>query len=142
MARLPKPTASELKILRVLWQDGPSTVRDVHAQIAAREELSYTTVLKQLQIMTAKGLVERDTQARAHIYKPVGSELQTQHELLGDFISRVYDGSSSRLVMQALGMSRPASQAELDEIDSLVRKLRRQSSLDDPGEDDSGDENG
>jgi BlaI family transcriptional regulator, penicillinase repressor len=134
MARLPQPTASELKILHILWQDGPSKVRDVHARIARNEELSYTTVLKQLQIMTTKGLVERDTQARAHIYKPVGSELQTQRQLLGDFISRVYDGSSSRLVMQALGMSRPASSEELDEINSLVKKLRRQPDLDDPGE--------
>lgn len=135
MARLPRPTASELKILRVLWQDGPSTVRDVHARIARNEQLSYTTVLKQLQIMTAKGLVERDTESRAHIFKPVRSELQTQRELLGDFMSRVYDGSPSRLVMQALGMSRPASAEELDEIDSLVRELRRQSKREDPGED-------
>ena len=134
MTRLPQPTASELKILHILWQDGPSTVRDVHARIARNEGLSYTTVLKQLQIMTTKGLVERDTQARAHIYKAVDSELQTQRELLGDFISRVYDGSSSRLVMQALGMSRPASAEELNEIDSLVRKLRQQSNLDNPGE--------
>lgn len=135
MARLPRPTASELKILRVLWHDGPSTVRDVHARIARNEQLSYTTVLKQLQIMTAKGLVERDTESRAHIFKPVRSELQTQRELLGDFMSRVYDGSPSRLVMQALGMSRPASAEELDEIDSLVRELRRQSKREDPGED-------
>jgi len=135
MANLPQPTTSELKILRVLWQDGPSTVREVHARIARNELLSYTTVLKQLQIMTAKGLVERDTESRAHVFKPVRSELQTQRELLGDFMSRVYDGSPSRLVMQALGMSRPASAEELDEIDSLVRKLRRESKLDDPGED-------
>lgn len=127
MATLPQPTASELKILRVLWQLGPSTVREVHEEISRAERLSYTTVLKQLQIMTGKGLVERDTEARAHIYSPVRSELQTQREMLGDFMSRVYDGSPSRLVMQALGMSRPASADELDEIDSLVRKLRRQS---------------
>lgn len=137
MATLPQPTASELKILRVLWRQGASTVRDVHQQINRNEQLSYTTVLKQLQIMTSKGLVERDTEARAHVYKPVHSELQTQREMLGDFMSRVYDGSPSRLVMQALGMSRPASADELDEIDSLVRKLRRQSRLEQQGEDDA-----
>lgn len=134
MATLPQPTASELKILRVLWKLGPSTVREVHEEIGRGERLSYTTVLKQLQIMTGKGLVERDTEARAHVYRPVRSELQTQREMLGDFMSRVYDGSPSRLVMQALGMSRPASAEELDEIDSLVRKLRRQSRGNEKGE--------
>lgn len=130
MVTLPQPTASELKILRVLWQFGPVTVRQVHEEINRDENLSYTTVLKQLQIMTGKGLVERDTGARAHVYKPVRSKLQTQREMLGDFMSRVYDGSPSRLVMQALGMSRPASADELKEIDSLVRRLRRESGAD------------
>lgn len=137
MTTLPQPTASELKILRVLWNHGPSTVRAVHQQINQSEQLSYTTVLKQLQIMTGKGLVERDTKARAHVYRPVRSELQTQKEMLGDFMSRVYDGSTSRLVMQALGMSRPASPEELDEIDSLVSKLRQQTGPEDQGEDDA-----
>jgi len=125
------PTASELKILRVLWHQGPTTVRSVHDEISRHEKLSYTTVLKQLQIMHGKGLVERDTRERAHVYRAVNSELQTQKAMLGDFVSRVYDGSPSKLVMQALGMSRPATAEELEQIDSLVRKLRER----DAGED-------
>jgi len=118
------PTPSELKILRVIWQRGPSTVREVHQRIAGGESLSYTTVLKQLQIMTEKGLVRRDTGQRAHVYVAVNGERETQQELLGEFVSRVYGGSSSRMVMQALGLSRPASRQELDRIDALVRELR------------------
>ncbi|MDT8409378.1 MAG: BlaI/MecI/CopY family transcriptional regulator [Wenzhouxiangellaceae bacterium] len=120
----PRPTASELKILRVLWETGPATVRQVHGHILENDALSYTTVLKQLQIMTEKGLVERDVERRAHVFKPVYSESQTQKAMLGDFITRVYDGSSSRMVMQALGLSRPASRDELDKIRSLVQELR------------------
>lgn len=118
------PTPSELKILRVLWQRGPSTVREVHQRIAGGDSLSYTTILKQLQIMTEKDLVRRDTDQRAHVYVAAHGEHETQQELLGEFVSRVYGGSSSRMVMQALGLSRPASREELDRIDALVRKLR------------------
>lgn len=123
----PQPTTSELKILRVLWQDEPCTVRHVHDRIRRSDDLSYTTVLKQLQIMTGKGLVERDTGARAHVYKATQSKHETQRKMLGEFMTRVYDDSPSKLVMQALGMSRPASAEELDEIDSLIRRLRDQS---------------
>jgi len=121
-----QPTTCELKILRVLWRLGPCTVRAVHDDISQTEKLSYTTVLKQLQIMTDKGLVRRDTEERAHVYQPTNSEAQTQKELLGDFVARVYDGSPSRLVMQALGMSAPASDEELEQIRALLRTLREQ----------------
>lgn len=124
MKKLPQPTASELKILGVLWEHGPSTVREVHEQIQHTAQVSYTTVLKQLQIMAEKGLVARDTAQRAHVYRPVLSESQTQKALLGDFVNRVYDGSASRLVMQALGMSRPASKEELGKIEALIQQLK------------------
>jgi len=125
MPQTASPTAAELRILQVLWRHGPATVRAVHERIAEIEPLSYTTILKQLQIMTEKGLVARDTAERAHIYKPLKSRGETERELLGDFMNRVYDGSASRLVLQALGLSRPASDEELDEIDSLIERLRQ-----------------
>lgn len=122
---LPAPTPSELKILKCLWSHGPSTVREVHERIAADQHLSYTTILKQMQIMHAKGLVERDDSQRAHVFRAVTGEDETQRVMLDDFMTRVYEGSASRLVMQALGMSRPARPEELAEIDSLIRKLRQ-----------------
>jgi predicted transcriptional regulator len=99
-------------------------VREVHERIASDQGLSYTTTLKQMQIMHGKGLLERDDSQRAHVFHAVIGEDETQRVMLDDFMSRVYEGSASRLVMQALGMSRAANPEELAEIDSLVRKLR------------------
>ncbi len=124
----PAPTPSELRILQSLWQHGPSTVREVHNRIAGDSRVSYTTTLKQMQIMHDKGLVRRDAENRAHVYSAVPEQEQTQQAMLNDFMSRVYDGSSSRLVLQALGISRPASEQELDEINRLVQRLRNESS--------------
>jgi len=122
---LPAPTPSELRILKALWADGPSTVREVHERIASDQGLSYTTTLKQMQIMHAKGLVERDDSQRAHVFRAVSGEDETQRVMLDDFMARVYEGSASTLVMQALGMSRAASAEELAEIDSLIQRLRQ-----------------
>ena len=124
MKKTPAPTPSELRILKCLWAHGPSTVRDVHERIAGDSTLSYTTTLKQMQIMHGKGLVERDDSERAHIFSPVPEEEQTQRAMLTDFVDRVYEGSASRLVLQALGISQPANEEELAEIDKLVRRLR------------------
>ena len=99
-------------------------MRSVHERISADEGLSYTTTLKQMQIMHGKGLVERDDSQRAHVFKAAIGEAETQQTMLNDFMSRVYEGSASRLVMQALGISHPASASELEEIDRLVQKLR------------------
>ncbi|NBB93352.1 MAG: BlaI/MecI/CopY family transcriptional regulator [Gammaproteobacteria bacterium] len=127
MTETPKPTPSELKILKFLWQNGPSTVRDVHEGIGVQVGHSYTTTLKQMQIMRDKGLLARDDSQRAHVFQPTVGEEPTQRAMLDDFMQRVYEGSASQLVMQALGISRPASAAELEEIDRLVQRLREES---------------
>ena len=116
-----KPTDAELAILRVLWSRGPSTVREV-AEVLGREA-GYTTVLKLLQIMTEKKLVVRDESARTHIYQAAYSEDQTQRHLVSDLISRAFDGSAAKLVMQALSSGK-ASPAELEEIRKLLDSHR------------------
>lgn len=128
MTEAPAPTPSELRILKCLWAHGPSTVREVHDNIDPDSSLSYTTTLKQMQIMHAKGLVERDDSNRAHVFSAVPEQEQTQRAMLNDFVERVYEGSASRLVLQALGISHPASADELAEIDQLIRRLRAEES--------------
>ena len=120
---LPKPTEAELSIMRVLWNLGPTTVRQVHEVLAARSPTGYTTVLKLLQIMHQKGLVQRDDSNRAHIYVPTLSKESTQQQMLGDFLSRVFEGSSSALVMQALDSGGKTSPAELKRIRELLDEL-------------------
>jgi len=116
-----KPTDAELAILRVLWGRGPSTVRQV-AETMDREA-GYTTILKLLQIMTEKGLVVRDESARTHVYKAAFSEDQTQRQLVNDLVERAFDGSSAKLVLQALA-SKKATPEELAEIRKLLNKPR------------------
>src|SRR5579862_7166956 len=98
----PRPTDAELEILRVLWDRGPSTVREVYATLRREREVGYTTVLKFLQIMATKGLVERDETARAHVYKAKVAQEQTQRQLVDHLLERAFAGSASRLMMQAL----------------------------------------
>jgi len=112
-----KPTDAELAILRVLWSRGPSTVRQVAA--AMDREAGYTTVLKLLQIMAEKGLVTRDESARTHVYEAAYTEDQTQQQLVKDLVERAFDGSSAKLVLQALA-SQKATPEELDEIRKLL----------------------
>ena len=121
---VPKPTDAELAILRVLWERGPSTVRQVHEILVARVgPTAYTTALKLLQIMTEKGLVRRDDTDRTHIYAPRLSEEQTQRQLVRDLLERAFGGSASKLVMQALH-ARRATQEELSEIRKLIEARR------------------
>jgi predicted transcriptional regulator len=122
MPETPRPTEAELAILRVLWRRGPSTVKDVHEELARRFQAVYTTTLKQLQIMAEKGLVTRDESQRAHLYTARLPEEQTQSQLVGDLLDRAFEGSASRLVMRALS-SRPASAEELAEIRELLDQL-------------------
>ena len=120
--QLPRPTDAELAILRVLWDRGPSTVRDVHDALSDTQGTGYTTVLKLLQIMTDKGLVVRDESERAHVYEPRISEQRTQRQLLADLTDRAFAGSPAKLVMQALA-GRKTSAAELSEIRDLLDRL-------------------
>jgi predicted transcriptional regulator len=122
MRPTPRPTDSELAILRVLWRRGPGTVRQVHDELARRDPSGYTTTLKMLQIMAEKGLVTRDESQRAHVYAARLAEEETQSQLVRDLLDRAFEGSAGRLVMRALE-SRPASAAELAEIRKLLDDL-------------------
>jgi predicted transcriptional regulator len=119
----PRPTDAELAILRVLWNRGPSTVRDVHEALLLERPAGYTTVLKMLQIMTDKGLVTRDERMRSHVYSTRLSEDATQQQLVADLVQRAFAGSAARLVMQALASS-PATADELKEIRKLLDDRR------------------
>ena len=114
-----QPTKLELTILRALWDAGPSSVRDVQGILNTARPTGYTTVLKMLQIMTEKGLVERDETVRPQIYRPKASQAQTQRQLLRDLIQRAYGGSVKALIMQALGTSNTSPQT-LDAIEKLL----------------------
>lgn len=122
VAATPKPTETELQILGVLWEHGPSTVRDVHEVLYREDGGGYTTALKLLQVMHGKGLVERDDSQRAHVYRAAISKERTQKRFLSDMVQRVFDGSASQLVLHALGSQR-ATRAELDEIRDLLDRL-------------------
>ena len=116
---LQKPTASELEILRVLWERGPSTVRDVHEALREKKDLGYTTVLKLLQIMTAKGTVRRNEEQRAHVYEACQPATETKRQLVGDVLQRVFEGSASELMIHALE-GRRTSKEELGELRRLL----------------------
>ena len=123
---VPKPTEAELSILRVLWERGPSTVREVHDAQRGRpsgQTTGYTTVLKLLQIMTEKGLVERDERDRTHVYRARLGEEQTQRQLVRDLADRAFGGSAMKLVVQALA-SRRASAEELRDIRKAIDEAR------------------
>jgi BlaI family transcriptional regulator, penicillinase repressor len=120
---VPRPTDGELGILRVLWERGPSTVRQVHDVLSRERPTAYTTALKLLQIMTDKGLVRRDETDRSHVYHARLTEDQTQRQLVRDLLDRAFGGSSSKLVMQALA-TRRASAEELSEIRRLLDARR------------------
>lgn len=116
---IPRPTDAELGILRVLWERGPSTVRQVHESLTSERQTGYTTTLKLLQIMTEKGLVTRDASDRSHIYQAARSEELTQRQLVTDLLDRAFGGSAAKLVLQALASTK-ASPADLAEIRQLL----------------------
>jgi len=117
-----KPTESELDILQVLWNHGPQSVRYVHDLVNQTKTVGYTTVLKQMQVMSEKGLVTRDTSQRSHIYIASAGEEETKKGLLGKFIDSTFKGSATALVMQTLGNYQPNSD-ELDQIKTLIQNL-------------------
>jgi predicted transcriptional regulator len=116
---IPRPTDAELEILQVLWQRGPSTVREVQEELIQTRQTGYTTVLKFMQIMTEKGLVRRDESQRAHVYQACLPQDQTQRQLIGDLLDKAFEGSAAKLVMQALASKR-ASSTDLLEIRKLL----------------------
>jgi predicted transcriptional regulator len=120
----PKPTPSELDILRVLWERGPSTVRDVHDVLAESKQMGYTTVLKLLQIMTTKGLVTRNEENRAHVYEATQPAEKTKRQLVGDLLHKVFAGSASQLMMHALS-GKKASRSDIAEIRRMLDEYER-----------------
>src|SRR5215218_9104914 len=122
-----KPTESELEILQVLWVKGLATVRDVHEELIKSKDIGYTTTLKLMQIMHDKGLVKRDESMRTHVYQPAVNREKTQRHLLDKMIDSLFGGSSTQLVLQALGNGDPkVSAEELEKIQTLLNNLKNQ----------------
>lgn len=119
-----KPTEAELEILQILWKHGDSTVRFVNGELNKKREVGYTTTLKMMQLMTDKGLLQRDSSNRSHIYQPNISEEDTQKKLLDKLLNTAFGGSAMKLVMQALG-NKKTSQEELKEIKTLINKIEK-----------------
>ncbi len=124
MIKQNKPTASELEILAVLWEKNEATVREVYETINARKPTGYTTVLKTMQIMREKGLVERDDANKAHIFRAVEAQTETQKNLVADLIEKVFRGSALKLVQHVLE-AKPASAEELKKIRKMIKKAEK-----------------
>ncbi len=120
---LPHPTGAELELLRVLWERGPSTVREIHEVLSGEKETGYTTTLKILQKMTEKGLVRRDDSVRPQVYRAAKSRKRTQLRMLDDLTQRAFRGSAMRLVMQMVSAGR-LSDEELAEIQRLIETAK------------------
>lgn len=119
MGTIVKPTDGELEILNILWENGPTTVREVHERLS--KEAGYTTTLKLMQIMYDKGLVKRDASAKVHIYEAAVNKEQTQGQIVRRLIDTVFNGSAMSLVMQALG-NHKASATEMEQIRQYLDK--------------------
>jgi predicted transcriptional regulator len=117
-SKSPQPTDAELEVLQVLWSRGPSTVRDVHEALPARD-VRYTTVLKTMQVMHEKGLLDRDESERSHVYAAKLKQAATQRQLVREFMDRVFDGATEQLVLHALS-ARDVTPAEVDEIRRML----------------------
>jgi predicted transcriptional regulator len=121
----PRPTDAELEILNVLWQRGPSTVREVYEEMNERRPTGYTTILKLMQIMADKGFVKRDETQRAHVYEAKLAQDQTQRQLIGDLVDRAFNGSAAKLILQALSTKKATSE-ELSEIREILNKFEEE----------------
>lgn len=122
MSQLQKPTEAELEILKVLWQEGPSTVRFVHEQLAQQREVGYTTTLKQMQIMHERKMLSRTKMGKTHIYTAQVSQKETQRQMVDKLVDTAFQGSAMKLVMQALG-NRKTTNKELNEIREFLDQL-------------------
>ena len=118
-ASVSKPTPNELEILRVLWERGPSTVREVHEALSSVREVGYTTVLKIMQIMTVKGMVRRNEESRAHVYQACQPAEKTKQQLVSDLLHRAFAGSASQLMMHALA-GKKSPEREIEEIRRML----------------------
>jgi len=120
----PQPTDVEVAILRVLWERGPSTVREVHLalQLSPERDTGYSTSLKMMQVMLEKGLLKRDESQRPQVYAPTQPEEQTQRQMVNDLLQRVFGGSARKLVMRAVE-SEKVSADELAEIRKLLKQM-------------------
>jgi predicted transcriptional regulator len=119
-----RPTVLELEILKVLWDIGPSTVREVMERLARSRRVGYTTALKMLQVMKEKGLVKRDERQRAHVYRPSESRRAVARRVVGDLLERAFDGSARQLLLHALEYKKATPQ-ELAEIRRLLDEFER-----------------
>jgi len=117
-----KPTIAELEILTHLWENGPSSVRDVHSQLSELRDVFYTTTLKTMQVMLNKGLLQRDTSERAHIYSPTVEKTNIERSLLDGLRTSMFRGSTASLIISALGHDRPTPK-ELEAIRALIDKM-------------------
>ncbi len=124
MSKAFKPTESELEILSILWEKGSATVRDVHNIIFKTKEVGYTTTLKLMQIMHEKGIVNRDVSSKTHVYIPNFEQSKAQEQYVGKMIKTLFSGSTSQLVMQALG-NHQTSNTDLKEIKDLIEQLEK-----------------
>lgn len=123
-----KPTPAELEILDVLWTNGPSSVRTIHETLSRNRPVTYTTTLKLLQIMNERGLVKRDEQAKAHIYRPARSQRDTQKRLVGELLDKAFHGSAMKLVQHVLE-TKPATREELVEIRKLINEAESKGAM-------------
>ena len=123
----PKPTNSEVTILKVLWRDGPSTVRHIREALESERgtPVGHTTALKLVQIMCDKGLLDRDDRGRPQVFRPRIPEQETQRQIVNDLLTRVFGGSAKKLVLQLLGIKR-ASDKEIREVEELLDRLERE----------------
>lgn len=119
-----KPTESELEILQIIWRQGLATVREVHEELGKTKDVGYTTTLKLMQIMHEKGLVKRDESMRTHVYQSCVNKEKTQKHLVGKMIDSLFGGSSTQLVLQALGEQK-VSPEELAQIQTLLDNLKK-----------------
>lgn len=117
-----QPTEVEMQILRILWELGPSPVREIHRRLEAAKGTNYSTTVKMLAVMLQKGLVKRNEKARPHIYRPTLTRAKTGKRMLDDLIDKVYDGSAMSLVLQALSSGK-ATKEELDEVRRLLDQM-------------------
>ena len=122
------PTDSELEILQILWENGPSTVRFVNDKINERREVGYTSTLKTMQLMLDKGMLEREIRDRIHFYIPIMNEESTQTHLLNEFVETTFRGSTSSLFMRMLGSAGQSNRDELQKIKELIAEYEKMNS--------------